>query len=569
MKCSKGQNIALEYARGCVEPSNDKVGKYVKLQAEKWIDIVEGRNEEAFFDEVAFAKVKKLLGIIIHPDLNKPMVHCLDDYAWLLVTAVLCTKTRDDDGTVVRYYHTALLEIARKNRKTFYSAVIFILLMLMEPKFSRFFSVAPDLSLSSELKVAIRKIIKSSPILEDRRNFKLLRKEIRCVLKESEYTPLAFSDDKMDGKLANAFLADEAGALPAYPVEAMRSSQIGLKNKLGIIISTQYPNDDSIFIDEVDKCKKVLDGYYYDKRIFSLLYEPDVEFVEGDKWQTEDRVLYQANPVSVTNKVVFRDLIGKRTDATLYENKRENFLCKHSNIKYKSLGTEGYIEISKVKLCAIPPNKEWWEGRRVYLALDLAISDDNVAVVMGTYDENEEQIYQKSWGFLPTEKLEYKIKKEHLDYKRLIRKGNCYCCGEETVDYNFIENFIMGLEEEYGVTVVQLGYDRFNAMGTVQRIKQESYIECVEIGQNSKILHPATKWLKELILNKKFLYEENELLEVNFQNARCTEDTNLNKYVNKKKSSGKVDMVVATIIMTYLILENEIYSQDYGGAQIA
>lgn len=115
--------------------------------------------------------------------------------------------------------------------------------MLTEPDFSRFFSVAPDLALSSELKNAIRKIIKVSPVLynEDEPAFKLLRSQIKCPLNDNEYTPLAYSQDGMDGKLANAFLADEAGALDAYPVEAMRSSQITLLNKLGIIISTQYP----------------------------------------------------------------------------------------------------------------------------------------------------------------------------------------------------------------------------------------------------------------------------------------------------------------------------------------
>jgi phage terminase large subunit-like protein len=46
------------------------------------------------------------------------------------------------------------------------------------------------------------------------------------------------------------------------------------------------------------------------------------------------------------------------------------------------------------------------------------------------------------------------------------------------------------------------------------------------------------------------------MLEINFQNARCTEDTNLNKYVNKKKSAGKVDMVVSLIIAVFLLQVN-------------
>lgn len=86
-------------------------------------------------------------------------------------------------------------------------------------------------------------------------------------------------------------------------------------------------------------------------------------------------------------------------------------------------------------------------------------------------------------------------------------------------------------------------------------------IECVEIKQHSSVLHPATKWLKEHILSGKFAYDKNKLLEINFSNARCTEDTNLNKYVNKKRSAGKVDMVVALINAVHL-LQQETLEQD-------
>ncbi|MFQ7476889.1 terminase TerL endonuclease subunit, partial [Anaerotignum sp.] len=55
-----------------------------------------------------------------------------------------------------------------------------------------------------------------------------------------------------------------------------------------------------------------------------------------------------------------------------------------------------------------------------------------------------------------------------------------------------------------------------------------------------------------------FKYTENELLEINFENARVTQDTNLNMYVNKKRSAGKVDMVVALINACYLLMQNEI-----------
>ena len=436
---------AYKYAEWCIEKDNRKVGKYVKKQAQSWIDIVNGENGEAYVDEKAFDRINSLLKLMVHPDLLCSMDEGMENYAWLLIIATLCTKLKNDKKRDIRYYTTALLLISRKNFKTFYAAVMFILLMLTDPQFSRFFSVAPDLKLSKELQLALKKIIKVSPALAYDGVFKILRSEIRCLITDSEYTPLAYSEDKMDGKLANAFLADEAGAMDSYPIEAMRSSQITLFNKLGIILSTQYPNDNNGMIDEIDISKKVLDGLRDNKRRFSLLYEPDDEFLVDDKWMTEDLVIYQSNPVAVTNEYIFEAIKEKREDAIDYENKRENYLCKHNNIKYKGLGVEGYIPIDKVRECKTKEDKEFWKGKKVWLGMDLSISDDNTALTMVTEDKGF--IYGKVWGFIPADKKKQKSKKEGVDYERLIRQGSCFECGGEVIDYGFIEAFIIGNEQ--------------------------------------------------------------------------------------------------------------------------
>lgn len=553
------ESKAYKYAQWCAPETNRKVPRYVKLQARDWIKKADGLDEEAYVDEKELNKIVKILKLMVHPDLMCPMDEGLEDYAWLLIVATLCTKLRNNDNKDIRYYITALLEISRKNFKTFNSAVIFILLLLTDKPFSRFFSVAPDLKLSSELKIAIRKIIKVSPLLAEEEIFKVLRSEVRCLLTDSEYIPLAYSEDKMDGKLANAFLADEAGAMDSYPIEAMRSSQITLFNKLGIIISTQYPNDNNAMIDEIDISKKVLDGLMDNKRRFSLLYEPDDEFLVEDKWQTEDLVIYQSNPVAVSNEYVFEAIKDMRTMAILYENKRENYLCKHNNIKYKGLGVEGFVDITKVRECKIEENIEFWIGKKVYLAFDLSQSGDNTAVAMIT--EYKGDLYSKVWGFIPTDRMELKSKKENVNYRQLIRDGVCFSCGDEVIDYGFVENFILDIENKYKVEILQIGYDRWNALSSAQKLEAAGY-EMVEIKQHSSVLHMPTKYLLETILSKKFKYEKNTLLEINFQNARCTEDTNKNKYVNKKKSEGKVDMVVALINAFYLYLQEQLNNID-------
>jgi len=565
---------AYRYCQWCIAEDNRKVGVYVKKQAQSWIDIADGKNNDAYVCEVTYSKICKLLKLMVHPDLLQPMDEAMEDYAWLLIIATLCTKFKNSENRDIRYYTTALLEISRKNFKTFTSAIIFILLMLTEPQFSRFFSVAPDLKLSKELQLAIRKIIKVSPALAEE-VFKILRSEIRCSITDSEYTPLAYSEDKMDGKLANAFLADEAGAMDSYPIEAMRSSQITLFNKLGIIISTQYPNDNNGMIDEIDMSKKVLDGLAENKRRFALLYEPDDEFLTDDKWQKDDLVICQSNPVAVAHEYIFEAIKDMRTMAILYENKRENYLCKHNNIKYKGLGVEGYVEITKVRECKIKEDLGFWRGKRVYLGMDLSTSDDNTSIAMVT--AYEESIYAKVWGFIPGLKKELKTKKENVDYDKLIKCGLCFESDDEVIDYGQVEAFIMGdekynmdgLEKKYGVEIVQIGYDPHNAMSTVQKLENNLY-ECVNIKQHSSILHPPTKLIKEQILSKKtsLHYDENLMLEINFQNARCTKDTNQNLYVNKKKSAGKVDMVVALINATYLLQQDMLFGIDDFDVQV-
>lgn len=537
---------AYKYAKAAADDNSGKTPKYVRRQCEQWLKIVECENENAYFDEATYEKIEKLLRLMVHPDLGCSMLEGLEDYALLFIAALLCTKRQDGHW----YYTTGLLEIARKNFKTFVSAVIFIIALLICPRFSRLFSVAPDLKLSSELKVAIRKIIKSSPALE--KHFKVMRSEVRCGLTDTEYTPLAYSKDNLDGKLAHFFLADEVGGMDSYPVEAMRSSQVVLIDKLGILISTQYPTDDNALIDEIDFAKRQLDGLYEGRQhYFSLLFEPDDE-IRND-WQTDDNVIYQANPVAHNNKDFFLDLCEKRTLAILYESRRENFLCKHCNIQYRGLGSESYIDIMKVRECRRPADVEFWRGRRVWLGLDLSQTDDNTSVAMVTFEGG--RLYAKVWGFIPKDRIDAKSERENVNYKRLIAAENCFACGGEVIDYGAVERFILALPKLYGVEIMQLGYDRYNALSTVQKLESDEYnpIECIELKQHSSVLHTSTKLLKEKILEQEFAYDENELLEINFENARCTEDTNLNKYVNKKRSAGKVDMVVSLINAVKLV----------------
>lgn len=528
--------------------------KYVKLQMKEFMRICEGKDKKYIISEKKYKQIAAVLKLLIMPrglKAGQTLYECTTGYQWLIYTAVLCTVYRDNPSR--RRYETCVLEICRKNFKSFTCGTLFIILLLTEPNFSEFYSVAPDGKLSREIKEAITKTIKSSPLVYEFngvKRFKLLRDYVEFIAKESKYTPLNYSNSNLDGKLPNVYCADEVGALPnTYAIEAMQSGQLNILNKLGFIISTKYPTIDNP-IEEYEKyAKQVLDGIVKDETLFALLYIPD----DPKGWETDDLVLQQANPVALEVPEIWEDLLKKRAKAIAMESARENFVTKHCNIVYQGAGTETYIDVKDVQKCKV--NNIDWAGRVVYLGVDLSESNDNTSVAMVGVDDNEE-IIAEVVAFIPEGRIEEKNAFEKLDYKEFIRTGKAIACGDKVIDYAVVEDYILGIEEKYGVQIQAVGYDRYNALSTAQKLERAGY-NTIEIRQHSSVLHPATKLLKEKILAGEFEYTENKLLEINFQNARCMYDTNRNLYVAKKRSKGKVDMCVALINAVYLL------EQDY------
>ena len=532
--------------------------KYVKLQMRDFIRIYDGKDKKYKISEKKLHQLENILKILIMPKglkAGQTLYESTCGYQWLFYTAILCTVYRDNEDK--RRYETGVLEICRKNFKTYTIATIFILLFLTEPKFSKFYSVAPDGSLSREIREAISETIRSSPMVyewKDQKRFKILRDYIQFKPTQTQYIPLSYSTSRMDGKLPNAFCADEVGALPiSYPIDAMRSGQLNILNKLGFIISTKYPTIDNPFEDEVKYSKRVLDGLEKDETRFSLLYEPD----KTKDWETDDIVLRQANPVSLEIPEIWEDLLKKRAYAIAVESARENFVTKHCNIVYQGIGTQTYIDVKDVQECKVA-NIDW-NGRVVYVGLDLSETNDNTSVSMVAVDDDND-ILDDSWAFIPEGRIEEKSQFEKVNYRELAKTGKVIPCGDKVIDYAVVENFILSLEEKYGVQIQAIGYDRWNALSTAQKLEKAGH-NLVEIRQHSSVLHPPTKLLKEKILSREFQYMQNKLLEINFQNARCVYDTNKNQYVNKKKSTGKVDMVVSLINAVYLLQQDVMLNQ--------
>lgn len=557
-------NAAAEYCRAVVGGTlsspwidaapDDLAPRYVRLQCAEFLRMWDGDHPRYEVDrQLTLVIVKILMSIKCAKGFarGRTVASALAGFDWLIIVALLCCKDR---ATGRRRYRKALLEICRKNGKTFLVAVMMLLLFLTEPDFSRFFSVAPDGDLAREVKQAIEPLIRTnSEVLAG--EFKVLRDVIRSRVTGTEYKPLNYSNNRMDGKEPNAYIADEIGALPTnYAIEAMESGQMLVEEPLGLLISTKYPTIDNPLEDEVSYAKSVLDGTAEDDELFALLYEPD----DPKGWMTDDAVMAQGNPLAVHREATWRWLEKKRVRAIAREKLRENFCTKHCNIVYQGAGTESYIPIEHIQ-AAMRPEVDF-AGLELYVGVDLAMTNDNCAVAVAA--EAEGRIIADVTAFLPADRVEEKSAAERIDYEAFARAGACVPCGDLTVDYSVIEEFVLGIEDRYGGTVVSVAYDRYNALSSAQKWEAGG-LTTVEVRQHSSVLHPPTKLLAEKAMSGELALRENGLLALNFQAARCTYDTNLNRYVTKKRSAGKVDMVVALINAVYLLQQDVIFGDDW------
>ena len=547
--------LATEYAQDVLS-GKEVANKYVRKQCHFFMRDLERQHNDDYpyyFDMDEIEKVEGILALLNFATgigvIGKSVLEGLVGFQAFFLCNIFGWRFKANSEKY--QFRDVTLFICRKNSKTWLAALIFIILLLTEDNFSEFYSICKDRELAGEVKKAISQILNASPAIGKYFTIpKTLNGKVICKLTNSFYQPRTADASANNGLRPSAFIADEIGAFKDYDnINAMKSGQLSVKNPLRFKLTTAYAEDKSIMLEELAYIKKVYDGLIEDDRMFALLYYAE----EDHLW--DDIGLLQSNPLRIESN--YQEIRDNRKQALEKPKEREEYLCKHMNHFLPSNSGEAYVEIEDLRKCKI--NEFDWAGRQVWIGLDLAMTTDNCAFAMVT--EEDLNIYADAFAFIPSERIEEKNRMEKINYQDYIKEGKCFACGDMTVDYGFIEDMILQIEEKYGVIVMGVGYDRYNCLSTAQRLEREG-LKTIEVKQHSSVLHPATKLLREKILNKEFFYTPNDLLEINFQNAKAVENNNKDIYINKKKSTGKVDMLAALINAVYLVQVDVIFNSD-------
>lgn len=537
------------YAKNSID--NKRVPKYVQLQCKDFLKMADDEDDKYIIDLKLVELIDnllKLMNMSTGLKVGKTVYESLAGFQWLFIVSILCSKHRSNIEK--RRYETATLFIGRKAGKTFLISVIFALLQLIEPQHSEFYSVAADGDLSRLIKKEFEQLLTASPLLN--RHFKVRRTDITCNITNSVYKPLNFSLNRLDGRMANVFLADEVGSLPtSYPIDAMKSSQINMLNRLGILISTAYNSVDNVMVEEVEYAKKVLDDVIQNDTYFSLLYCPDEDIAQN--WKTDDLAIYQSNPLVADVPENLDYLLEQRKDAIDRPSSATNFLTKHLNIFVNGSKDEAYMDIDLWKKCQV--DKVDFEGKDVVVAVDGSISLDLTSVSI-MYKEDG-KYYCMSHGFLPGMNME--DRRERIDYYSMERQGYCEIHDAYTVQYNLLEEYIRGIEDKYNCRIITIVSDPFNMKQTMENLAVD--YDVVMLKQTYTNLSPATKNFRDEVYNSNVFYQKNELLDWNVSNATVNTGKSGDIMLAKDKASKnkkRIDMLATLIFcMTELYLEEE------------
>lgn len=448
-------------------------------------------------------------------------------------------------------YNNNTLFIARKNAKTALIALVFLLLMLTEQKFSEFYSICLTKDLAAEIKKIMEQIIGASPLVK--KYFKVSTTKtgrISCTLTKTFFEPRVNEPGKNNSIRPSAFVADERGNfIDNDNYNAMKSGQKNVLNNLIFKTTTAYEINNSIMEEDLDYTRKVLKGVITNERHFALIYYA----YEENLWN--DTGIYQANPLRIEEN--YQTIREDRASALEKPSEVGEYLTKAMNVFTQEKKGEEYIDIKEWKKCEV--EKVDFTGKEVVIAIDGSVSLD-LTSVSASYKEND-YYYTRAKAFLGKDSIEER--REKIDYYEMERQGYCYINKGRTVSYTAVEEYIRSFEENNSCKIIAIVCDPYNLKQMSESLAVDYNV--IMLTQSYNNLTVATQGLKWCVYNCKFWYEKNDLLTWCVSNAVLSVGKAGHVMIDKphaQKNKKRIDMCATTIFTMTELYEEEVNVYD-------
>jgi phage terminase large subunit-like protein len=374
------------------------------------------------------------------------------------------------------------------------------------------------------------KIVNLSPELTSRVRVIPSSKRLVGVAKNVEYRALSADGKTNQGLSPKVALLDEIGQIKGPSsafVDAVVTSQGAHERPILLAISTQAANDADLF-------SLWLDDAQNDPQTVCHLYAApaDCDLMDAEAWKA-------ANPALD----VFRSLEDVKKQAEMAKR------VPYSEGTFRNLTLNQRVERVSPLIA-----KSVWDANSgqinpgvfkeypVYCGLDLSTRNDLTAFAMIACDGEKWHVKTHYWT--PENGLKDRSNRDKAPYDVWVRQGLITATPGASVDYEHVAQEIADLTQ--GLNVQAIGFDSWHfehLMREMSRIGSE--LPFVKFAQGFKGMSPAIDILESRLLNEKVLHGNNPVLRMCMHNARAEPSSTGLRMLNKLKSTGRIDGIVA------------------------
>ena len=505
-----------------VQSGEEVVGKLVRLAVERHVrDLAEGEKRGLYFDEEAGSRVIRFFGLLSHSKgewAGKRFE--LAPWQMFLLWCVFGWKRIEDD---TRLFRTVYCEVCRKAGKTTLAAGIGLYMLVADGEPGAEIYTAATKRDQARLAhgEAVRMVRASSSL----RKVIKVAKDTLCVEEtNSKYTALGGDADSTDGLSPTCCIIDELHAHCNRDMYDVLNTATGARRQpLLFCITTAGHDRLSVCWEQHAYSQRVLEGLIVEDSHFAFVACID----EGDDWQDE-RCWAKANP-NLGISLKLDDLRRKAGKAKEMPTALNAFLRLHLGVWTEA--ESRWISLEKWQACARPVCEDDFAGRECWGGLDLASTQDLCALAL-VFPEEDEGISVLVYFWAPEMNAAKRERNDKAPYLTWARQ----------TDTSYIIDRIAELKTRFQIR--EIAFDRFGAASVVTAL-QELGLEVVQFSQGFLSMSPASKEMERLVVSGRLRHPDNPVLNWCAANVVVKLDAAGNIKPSKRKSSEKIDGIVA------------------------
>ncbi len=286
--------------------------------------------------------------------------------------------------------------------------------------------------------------------------------------------------------------------------------------------------------------RMVARGIVDDPEFLPLVYSAERKDNIHDDYYSDPQTWIACNPSF--GHIFDMDKMQKWHDRAQHDpQKWLNFLRFRLNVWVRS--ATKWLDVYAWDKCA-RPDYEPPKGATCFAGVDLSTRQDLTALAMLFVDGD--RLYVKCNFYMPEAMIGAHKKTDRTPYDDWQRLGYLTATPGNVVDYEYIENDILKLADDYDL--ISCAYDPWAATQLATRLFNTHGIEMVSQRLGFKDFSEPSKDFGNRIKSKNIRHDGNPLLRWNVDNVVIDQNTNEDIRPVKEKSNGRIDGVVAAIM---------------------